>query len=70
MFYGNSLNQIGAQQSFLSSEKLNLSTQENARSMPIPSAVASQLVKAQTAQNATLAAMGRVPQTSLFDYLK
>ena len=70
VFYGNSLNQIGAQQSFLSSEKLNLSTQENAVSSADPSAVASQLVKAQTAQNATLAAMGRVPQTSLFDYLK
>jgi flagellar hook-associated protein 3 FlgL len=70
VFYGNALNQIDAQQTFLSSEKLNLSTQQNTVASADPTAVASQLVKAQTAQNATLAAMARTGQTSLFDYLK
>lgn len=70
VFYGNALNQIDAQQTFLSGEKLNLSSQENVVAGADPTAVASQLVKAQTSQNATLAAMGRIPQVSLFDYLK
>jgi flagellar hook-associated protein 3 FlgL len=70
VFYGNALNQMDAQQNFLNSEKLNLSTQENTVAGADPAAVASQLVNAQTARNATLAAMGRTPQTSLFDYLK
>jgi flagellar hook-associated protein 3 FlgL len=70
VFYGNTLNRITDQQTFLSSETLNLSTQENTVAGADPTAVASQLVKAQTAENATLAAVGRLPQTTLFDYLK
>jgi len=70
VFYGNALNQIDSQQTFLNTEKLNLSQQENTIGGTDLAASASQLVNAQTARNAGLAAMGRSPQTSLFDFLK
>ncbi len=70
VFYGNALNQIDSQQTFLNTEKLNLSQQENTIGGTDLAASASQLVNAQTARNAELAAMGRSPQTSLFDFLK
>lgn len=70
VFYGNALNQIEAQQTFLSSEKLNLSAQENAVGGADLASVASRLVNDEVARNATLAAIGRMPQNSLFDFLK
>ncbi|HEV2728735.1 MAG TPA: flagellar hook-associated protein FlgL [Terriglobales bacterium] len=70
VFYGNALNQIDSQAAFLNSEKLDLGRQENTVAGADIASVASQLVNDQTARNATLAAIGRMPQDSLFDYLK
>lgn len=70
VFYGNALNQIAAQQTFLNSEKLNLTSQENTVQSADLAAVATQLANDRTAQTAALAAIGRISQTSLFDYLK
>ena len=70
VFYGNALNQIDSQTAFLNNEKLDLSRQENAVAGADIASVASQLVNNQTARSATLAAIGRMPQDSLFDYLK
>jgi flagellar hook-associated protein 3 FlgL len=70
VFYGNAINQIGSQQTYLSNEKLQLSQQEDAVAGADMSAVASQLVNAQNARTATLSAIGRISQLSLFDYLK
>jgi len=70
VFYGNAVNQIAAQQAFLSTEKLNLSSQENTVQGADLAAVATRLASNQTAQSAALAAIGRISQTSLFDYLK
>ena len=70
VFYGNALNQAQTQQAFLSTEKVDLSQRQNTVSGADVPAVASQLATDETAINATLGAIGRMPQTSLFDYLK
>jgi len=70
VFFGNALNQTESQQSFLNDEKMNLSQQQDAVSAADMAAVASQISSGQTAMNATLASMGKMPQVSLFDYLK
>jgi flagellar hook-associated protein 3 FlgL len=70
VFYGNGLNQTQSQQTYLNTAKLGLSQQQNDVSAADVASVATQLVSDQTAQTATLTAMGRTSQTSLFDYLK
>jgi flagellin-like hook-associated protein FlgL len=69
-FYGNALNQTQSQQTYLSAEKVNLSQEQNTVSAADTATVASQLSGDQTAMDATLAAISKMPQTSLFDYLK
>jgi len=70
VFFGNTVNQMDAQQTFLNSQKLELSQQEtNLAGSDMASAV-SRMVNAQNARDASLAAMGRATQTTLFDYLK
>jgi flagellar hook-associated protein 3 FlgL len=70
VFYGNALNQLQSQQAFLNTETLNLSQEQSSVSAADIAAVATQIATGQTAMNATLAAMAKMPQTSLFDYLK
>jgi len=70
VFYGNALDQTQSQQTYLNTQTLGLSQQLNDTAGANVAAVASQLVNDQTAQTATLEAMGRTPQGSLFDYLK
>jgi flagellar hook-associated protein 3 FlgL len=70
VFYGNALNQINSQQGYLSNVKLQLQQQENTTAAADLSQVASQLVNAENARNATLSAMAKISQNSLFDYLK
>jgi flagellar hook-associated protein 3 FlgL len=70
VFYGNALNQTQAQQTYLSTAKLNLGQQANSVGGADLAAVASQVENDQIATNATLAAIGKMPQTSLFDYLR
>ena len=69
-FYGNALNQTQAQQTYLSTEQVNLSQQQNAVSAADVATVASQVSSDQTAVDATLSAIGKMPQDSLFDYLR
>jgi len=69
VFYGNTLNQLEAQQNYLNTQKLELSRQENAVGGADMAAVASRLVNAQNARDAALAAVGRASQANLFDYL-
>jgi len=68
--YGNAMNQVTSQQTLLSTEKVNLGQEENTVSGADTATVASQLASEQTATNATLEAMAKLPQTSLFDYLR
>ncbi len=69
-FYGNALNQAQAQQTYLGSEQVNLSQESNTVSAADVATVASQVSSDAIAVDATLSAIGKLPQNSLFDYLK
>jgi flagellin-like hook-associated protein FlgL len=69
VFYGNALNQVSAQASVLATTQTQLSAQENILVGVDFAAAASTLVAAETARNAALTAIGRIPPTSLFDHL-
>ncbi len=68
--YGNAMNQVTSQQNFLSSETVELSTQENTIAGADISVVASNLVQTENARQAALQAIGRMPPRSLFDFLQ
>ncbi len=70
VFYGNAMNQLGSQQTYLNSDKLQLSQQENTVGGADLAAATTNLLSAQNARSAALAAAGRISQLSLFDYLK
>lgn len=70
VFYGNTLNQLQAQQNFLQSEKVDLAAAQNSIAGADLAKTATTLSQAQLAVNAELAAMSKISQTSLFDYLK
>ncbi len=70
VFYGNALNQLQAQQNFLNSEKVELATAENSIAGADPAKAITTLTQAQTAISAEFAAMSRISQSTLFDYLK
>jgi flagellar hook-associated protein 3 FlgL len=65
VLYGNALNQLDSQESYLNSQKIQLAQQENSVAAADPTA----LVNAAYAREATLAAVGKSSQMSLFDYL-
>ncbi len=69
VFYGNALNQLQSQQTYLKSDKLQLSQQQNTVGGADMAAAATNLLNAQNARTAALEAAGRISQTSLFDYL-
>jgi len=69
VFYGNAINQVQDQQTYLSSAQVSLEQQQNTVAAADIAGTATQLASAQTAENATLSAIGRSPQSSLFDYL-
>lgn len=54
---------------FLNNEKLQLAQQENTVGAADMTAVASQLVNTENSRSAALAAIGKMSQSSLFDYL-
>jgi len=70
VFYGNALNQLGAQQTYLSTETTQLAQQQNTAGGVDLTAVISNLTSAQTSLQATLAAVGQTAHTDLFNYLK
>jgi len=70
VFYGNGMNQATAQSTYLSTEKLDISQQQNSVAAADMASVASEVVNDQTAANAAIEAIAHIPQNSLFDYLK
>ena len=70
MFYGNGISQLTSQSTYLNTEKLDLTQQANTVGGADLAAVASQLANDETALNATVEAIAKIPQNSLFDYLK
>ena len=70
VFYGNALNQLQAQQNYLNSEKVDLATVANFISATDMAATSTAFTQSQIAIQADLAAMSRISQATLFDYLK
>lgn len=70
VFYGNAENQLNSQQAYLNSEATQLAAEQATLGGANLPAVISDLTTAQTSREATLAAMGRIGQTDLFDYIK
>jgi flagellar hook-associated protein 3 FlgL len=70
VFYGNALNELTAQQTYLSTETTELSQQQNTVGGADLTAVISNLTTAQTSLQATLEAIGQTASTNLFEYLK
>ncbi|HZU41630.1 MAG TPA: flagellar hook-associated protein FlgL [Terriglobales bacterium] len=69
VFYGNTLNQMDAQETFLKSEQLQLASQQNSLVGVDLAEAASRLANATGARNAAVTAVGKMSQMSLFDYL-
>jgi flagellar hook-associated protein 3 FlgL len=70
VFYGNAMNQLDSQQTYLNSEKLELSKEEDSLGGADLAEATTRLLNAQNARSAALAAAARVSQVNLFDYLK
>ena len=70
VFYGNGISQATAQSTYLNTESLDLSQQQNTVSAADLASVASQVESDQTSSTAAVEAISKLPQTSLFDYLK
>ncbi len=70
VFYGNAVNQLNAQQTYLSSETTQLAQQQNKIGGADLASVISNLTNAETARQATLAAVGQTARTNLFDFIK
>ena len=70
VFYGNAINQLQDQQTFMNSEKVDLSNAAATISGADIAATAATLNQSQVALTAELDAMSKISQTSLFDYLK
>jgi len=70
VFYGNAVNQLDSQQTFLNSETTQLAQQQNTIGGADLSKVITDLVNAQTSRQATLEAVGQTQQTNLFTYIK
>ena len=70
VFYGNALNQLQAQQTYLNSETVNLASTANSISAADMGQATTTFSQAEIALNAELAGISRISQVSLFDYLK
>jgi flagellar hook-associated protein 3 FlgL len=69
VFYGNGMDQLSDDTTMLNSTKLNLQAQQTALVGADPTQAATDLSKAETANQAALAAAGRVLSKTLLDYL-
>jgi len=70
VFYGNALNQSQSQTTYLNTAKLQISQQENTLGGADLAAAATNLSQAAIDTQATLAAISKLSQNNLFDYLK
>jgi flagellar hook-associated protein 3 FlgL len=70
VFYGNGMNQAQSQSNYLETANLQLAQEQNTLGGADMASAATNLASDQASLNATLAAMGRFQQMSLFDYLK
>lgn len=70
VFYGNTVNQLNSQQTYLNNATTQLAEQQNSIGGADLSKVLSELVNAETSEQAMLQTIGRTQQNSLFDYIK
>ena len=70
VFYGNALSQAQSQTTYLNTAKLQISQEENTLAAADMAEAATNLSQAQLDTQATLAAISRFSQNSLFDYIK
>ena len=70
VFYGNAVDQLNSNETFLQSAKVNLASQENNLVGADMSKAATDLSNAEITHQAALAAAARVAQNTLLDYLK
>jgi flagellar hook-associated protein 3 FlgL len=70
VLYGGVVNQINAQESYLSQETISLTSQQQSLTGVDVSVAVSNLTQAQIAHSTILAAAAKVLPTSLLDYLK
>lgn len=68
--YGNTINQLTAQETYLSQEKVTLSSRETSLVGIDPATAAENLSQAETNNSAVFAAAAKVIQNSLLNYLK
>ncbi|HKM46318.1 MAG TPA: flagellar hook-associated protein FlgL [Terriglobales bacterium] len=69
VFYGNAMDQVESQTTYLNTAQLQISQQQNTLGGVDMAAAASNLAQAQTDSQAALAAIGKFSQNNLFDYL-
>jgi flagellar hook-associated protein 3 FlgL len=69
-FYGNALNQAQSQTTYLNTAKLQITQQENTLGGADFSLAATTLTQTQIDTQATLAAISKLTQNNLFDYIK
>jgi len=70
VFYGNGLNQLNAQQTYLSSESTELAQEQNTDGAADLTVVISNLTTSEVSLQATLEAIGETAHQDLFDYLR
>jgi flagellar hook-associated protein 3 FlgL len=69
VFYGNTVNQLTSNETFLSEEKVNIATYQNTLVSSDTATATTQMTEAETALNATVAAAAKLNQVSLLNYL-
>ncbi len=70
VFYGNALNQLTSQSTYLDTESTQLAQQQDTEGAANLPAVITNLTTSQTSLQATLASIAQTSQTNLFSYLK
>jgi flagellin-like hook-associated protein FlgL len=69
VFYGNATDQTQSETTYLNAAKLQISQQQNTLGGAIMAAAATNLSQAQTDNQAALAAIAKLSQDNLFNYL-
>jgi len=70
VFYGNGLNQLNAQQTYLSGESTQLAQEQNTEGAADLTVVITNLTTSEVSLQATLEAIGQTAHQDLFDYLR
>lgn len=70
VFYGNAMNQVQSQTTYLNAAKVQITQQQNTLGGADLADAATRLASAQTDTQATLAAISKLSQMTLFDYMR